>query len=471
MEPISRRRFVDACSRLGLAATAGVVAASTARPGRAVSANERVTLGVVGIRGRGYALGMRLAVRPDCRIAYLADVDSALFGAPSSEGYAAYVDPALRGPRAAGVERAQGAAPKTVQDFRRILDDRSVDAIVIATPDHWHALATVWACQAGKDVYVEKPVSHSPWEGRQMVEAARKYKRVVQVGTQTRSAAYLLGAKEYIAQGKLGKIHFCRVHTMSRWPNFPMAPDAPPPSGLDWDMWNGPAPACAYNPTFRNGWHHFWRYSGGEIINNGVHSLDIGRYLCGVEYPRAVHSSGGRFNSAGAAETPDTHVVTYEFDKLVMTFEATLYTPYMIKADRGIRDGEIYPYWPQNGDRVEIYGEQGVMYTGPVGSGWQVYGRPKSRQPVLVAEMKSPYPDSAHQDNFLHAIRTRGLPNADIREGHLSTLLAQYGNISYRLGGPRLTVDPQAEKFTNSPDGNALLRREYRKPWTVPEQV
>ena len=143
----------------------------------------------------------------------------------------------------AGIEKAQGKAPKTVQDFRRILDDRSVDAVVIATPDHWHAPATIWACQAGKDVYVEKPASHSAWEGRMMVEAARKYKRIVQLGTQSRSAPYVLAAKRYIAEGKLGKIHLCRVHTMHPWPNFPLAADSDPPAGLDWDMWNGPAPA------------------------------------------------------------------------------------------------------------------------------------------------------------------------------------------------------------------------------------
>ena len=152
----------------------------------------------------------------------------------------------------------------------------------------------------------------------------------------------------------MGKIHLCRVHTMHPWPNFPLAADSDPPAGLDWDMWNGPAPAHRYNVTFRNQWHHFWRYSGGDIINNGVHSIDLGRHLCGVEYPRSVHASGGRFDGQGAAETPDTMVVTWDFDHLVMTFEMTLYAPYMIKADRVVRDGDLFPYWPQNGDRVEL---------------------------------------------------------------------------------------------------------------------
>ena len=471
MSALTRRSFLGQNLRWGLGTIAGSALASAGRTSHAVSANDKIVLGVIGVRGRGYALAMNLAIRPDCRIAYLADVDTALFDEPAPPGYAERVDPTLRGPRAAGIAKAQGKAPKTVQDFRRILDDRSVDAVVIATPDHWHAPATIWACQAGKDVYVEKPASHCAWEGRKMVEVARKYKRIVQLGTQSRSAPYLLAAKRYIAEGKLGKIHLCRVHTMHPWPNFPMAADSDPPAGLDWDMWNGPAPVHRYNATFRNNWHRFWRYSGGDIINNGVHSVDLGRYLCGVEYPRSVHASGGRFDGQGASETPDTMVVTWDFDNLVMTFEMTLYAPYMIKADRVIRDGDLFPYWPQNGDRVELYGERGLMYTGPVGSGWQVYERQKNRQPVVTAQMFGRYPDTVHQDNFLRSIRTRELPNADIREGHLSTLLCQMANASYRLGGKNLEIDPHSETFTNSAEGNQLLRREYRKPWVIDERV
>jgi predicted dehydrogenase len=471
MGALTRRSFLGKCSEYGLEMLAGGAIATAGRACRAASANDKVVLGIIGVRGRGYALAMNLAIRPDCRIAYLADVDTSLFNQPAPPGYAERVDPSLRGPRVAGIAKAQGQAPKTVQDFRRILDDQSVDAVVIATPDHWHTPATIWACQAGKDVYVEKPASHSAWEGRKMVEAARKYKRIVQLGTQSRSAPYILAAKRYITEGKLGKIHLCRVHTMHPWPNFPLAADSDPPVGLDWDMWNGPAPAHRYNVTFRNQWHHFWRYSGGDIINNGVHSIDLGRHLCGVEYPRSVHASGGRFDGQGAAETPDTMVVTWDFDHLVMTFEMTLYAPYMIKADRVVRDGDLFPYWPQNGDRVELYGERGLMYTGPVGSGWQVYERQKNRQPVVTAQMFGRYPDTAHQDNFLRCIRTRELPNADIREGHLSTLLCQLANASYRLDGQNLLVDPRTERFTNSAAGNRFLRREYRKPWAIEDQV
>jgi len=474
MKTITRRECLGRGVQ-GAIAAAGTAAWAVSRPAFGFSANEKITLGVIGIQGRGYALAMRFAARPDCRVAYLADVDSSLFGGTAG-GYQdyvrRYVDPSLCGPRVAGIEKAQGKAPQTVGDFRRILDDKSVDAIVVATPDHWHAPATVWGCQAGKDVFVEKPISHSPWEGRKMVEAARKHERVVQVGTQTRSAAYMTAAKRFIEEGKLGKIHLCRVLNMKHWPNFAMSPDRNPPEGFDWEMWNGPAPEHAYNPTLHRAWNHFWRYSGGDIINQGIHQLDMARWLCGVDYPKAVSSSGGRFHGPGAAETPDTQVATFEFDNMMMVFEMALYTPYMLKTDQELRDKlDMFPYWPQNSTRIEIYGDAGVMCVGDVGGGWQVFGRPENRQPVVIAQQKGPYPDREHHDNFVECIRSRKRPNADIEEGHRSTLLCQYANISYRLGGQKLLVDSRTETFTNSAEANALLKREYRKPWVVPEEV
>jgi predicted dehydrogenase len=450
---------------------AGAACSLLPRLARSASPNEKVVVGIVGIRGRGYALMMGFATRPGSEVAYLADVDTRLFTTVSKSSYVYQFAPELRGPRIEGVTKAQGRRPQTVQDFRRILDDKAVDAIAVATPDHWHALATIWACQAGKDVYVEKPVSYNPWEGRKMVEAARKYARIVEVGTQSRSAPYLYEAKKYLDAGRLVKVHLCRVYNMKQLPNFRMGSDSDPPAGFDWEMWNGPAPQQRYNAAFPASWHGFWRYSGGDIINDGIHQIDIARWLCGLRYPRRVSCTGARYDRAGANETPDTLVATLEFDDMLMTLEQTLYTPYMIKSDMVVRDGEIYPYWPQNTERIELYGEKGVMYVGRVGSGWQVFGRQKDRQPVIVAQMHGRYPDAAHQDNFLGCVRSRQRPNADIEEGHLSALLPQFATISYRLGGPKLTVDPQTESFVNSPEGNALLKREYRKPWVVPEQV
>jgi predicted dehydrogenase len=423
-------------------------------------ANDRVVLASVGVRGRGTALATGFAERPDCRIAYVCDVDSNLFPA-----FVKKIAP-LQG----------GKEPVGVQDFRRALDDKTVDAIVVATPDHWHCLATIWGCQAGKDVYVEKPVSHSPWEGRKAVEAARKYKRIVQVGTQNRSAPYLMAAKKYLDEGRLGRIQLCRVYDQKgggeSLNNFPAAPDGDPPDGFDWDMWNGPAPEGRYNTNSINHWHSLWRYSGGDICNDASHQLDLARWLMGVEYPKAVYCTGLPYGTEGVAEAPETQIVSYDFDNLIMTLEMTLYTPYMLKVSPQIRQSETdFPYWPQCATRTEIYGSEGVMYVGRHGGGWQVYIRPKSEKPVLKAQQKGPMPDPPHKENFIQCIRSRELPNADVEKGHRSALLSHYPNISYRMGGQKLRIDAKTEQFIDNPKACALLTRTYRKPWVVPEEV
>ncbi|MBX7072504.1 MAG: Gfo/Idh/MocA family oxidoreductase [Pirellulales bacterium] len=454
MSAIDRRQFLARTAQAGAALGAGAALVNQ-RVARAAGPNDKIALAVVGIHGRGAMLAADFAKRPDCEIAYLCDVDESLFG-----------------DRAKPIEAAQGRAPKNVQDFRRALDDKAVDAIVVATPDHWHALATIWGCQAGKDVYVEKPISHSPWEGRKMVEAARRYNRIVQVGTQNRSAPYNQSAKKYIADGKLGRIHMVRVYNQKGWPNAKAVPDAETPAGLDFDMWSGPAALGKYNVNHHRGWNHFWNYSGGDIINDGVHQIDLARWLIGQDYPKTVYSVGGRFNEEGVFETPDTQIAVYEFDNLVMTFELTLYTPYMLKTDMELRNNqEMYPYWPQNAARIEIYGSEGLMYVGRHGGGWQVFDRPKSRQPVVAEQDNGPFPDPEHKENFCQAIRSRDLPSADIEEGHKSTLLCQLANISYRLGGEKLYFDPATETCKGSDKANALLKREYRSPWIVPETV
>ncbi len=245
---MDRREFIGRLPQTSLAAAAGITLLADAASVRAVPASERIAVAVVGVRGRGNTLAGALAERKDCRVAYLCNVDSALL--PSRSGTLAEM---------------QGRAPQCVQDFRRALDDKSVDAVVIATPDHWHCLAGVWACQAGKDVYVESPLSQSPWEGRKLVEIARREKRIVQTGHSSRSAAYAASAKKYIDEGKLGAVHFCRVVDQKGQNNFPAKPDAKTPKGLNWDMWSGPAPLDGYNANFHNNWHGFWRYSGGDM--------------------------------------------------------------------------------------------------------------------------------------------------------------------------------------------------------------
>ena len=448
---LSRRKFLGTSGKIGLG-IAGAAAAG--HSSLAADPGKKVRLAMVGVRGRGRDLTRGFARRGDCEIAYLCDVDTPLF--PS---------------RAKMVESLQGRPPRLVQDFRTALDDKTVDAIVVATPDHWHALATVWGCQAGKDVYVEKPVSHSPWEGRKMVDAARKYGRVVQVGTQNRSAAYNMKAKEYLDSGKLGTIHMVRIYNQKNWPNIDPVPDGDAPGHLDWDMWNGPAAECRYNHGYWEHWNHFWRYSGGDICNDAVHQIDLARWLIGRKYPQTVYSTGGRYQDPGVFDTPNSQVAVFQYDDLVMTFELTLYTPYMLKNDPELRRNDIFPHWMQNATRIEIFGTQGLMVVGRHGGGWQVFHRPKNREPVVADQMYGRFPDAEHQENFIQSIRTRSLPNGDIEQGHLSTLLCQYANISYRLGGEKLAIDPATERILGNDRANALLKREYRPPWVVPNEV
>jgi predicted dehydrogenase len=448
---MNRRKFLQGMTTAAVVATVP----RAARSAQTVSPNEKVNIAVIGLRGRGSFLAPDFAKRPDCEVTYLCDCDSQFFGE-----------------RNKAVEEAQGRPAKTVTDFRRALDDPSVDAIVVTTPDHWHALATIWGCQAGKDVYVEKPVSHSPWEGRKMVEAARKYNRIVQVGTQNRSAAYNHHAKEYLDSGKLGTIHMVRVINQKEWANVPVQADTAPPETLDYNLWTGPAPTAPYNVNFHNCWNHFWRFSGGDIINDAVHQLDLARWMIGHDYPKSVYSVGGRFAEQGALETPDTQLATFEFPNLLMSFELTLYTPYMLKSDMEMRNSpDMYPHWPQNAERIEIYGSNGLMFLGRHGVGYQIYGRPHQRKPVLVAQEHGTFPDPEHQQNFIDCIRSRKTPNADIEEGHRSTLMCQLANISHRLGGQKLTLDAATEICVDNDAANAMLKREYRAPFVVPEQV
>jgi predicted dehydrogenase len=456
MTTLDRREFLHRSRRAGLGLAAGMTILESARSVRAAPANGKVILAIVGCKGRGYTLARNFAARDDCELAYVADVDSTLFAS-----------------RAKGIAECQGGrVPKCVQDFRTVLDDKSVDAIIVATPTHWHAPATVWGCQAEKDVYVEKPLCHNAWEGQQMVKAARKHDRVVQVGTQNRSAPYNMAARQYLADGKLGKVHYVRILNQKHWANFPMAEDGPVPDGLDWDMWNGPAPEHAYNPTLRFHWHHLWRYCIGDLGNDGVHQFDQTRMIVGFEIPRQVYCTGGRFNTQGAAETPDTQIATFTYENdLVVTLELTLYTPYMLKIDGVVRQSDMFPYWPQCATRIEIYGDQGVMTVGRMGGGWQVHVRTKDRKPVVKDQMYGRFPDPDHQENFIQCVRSREKPNADIEIGHRSHLTLHYATISYRTGGQTLAIDPVTQHVQDNPEAMKLFKRAYRKPWVLEEVV
>lgn len=446
VESMNRRRFLK--SSLGAAVVAGTAGSISGRS--VLGANEKIVVGVMGIKGRGGELAGWFAARDDVDVAYLADVDSRLFRA-----------------RAKKIEDISGKEPKVVQDFHRMLDDKDVDAIVIATPDHWHALGTILACQAGKDVYVEKPTCHSIWEGRKMIEAARNHNRIVQVGTQNRSAEYCIKALEYIRSDDFGSVHFVRVLNSKPRNTIGKRRDKAVPQGVDYDMWLGPAKKRPFNENhFHYSWHWFWEYSGGDIVNDGVHQIDIARWLIGRKYPNSVSSAGGMHFFQDDQETPDTHLVNWEFDRLTMVFEQTLWTPYMKKTPFEMRDTDNLPNWPFSGTRIEVYGSKQQMYLGRHGGGWQAYdGDGKS-----IAIESGRFTNEEHIQNFIECVRSRKRPNADVEEGHLSTLLCHYGNIAYRVGR-KLHIDAKTEGFVDDEEANGLVKRTYRAPYVVPEKV
>ncbi len=440
--------------RAFLRSTAGAAAASVATVAAAArSPSERkFVLGMMGTGGRGtWLLTEELCRRPEVEIAYVCDPDAARMNAA-----------------AAAVEKATGRAPQCVGDFRRILDDPAVHAVFMATPDHWHALGTIMACQAGKDVYLEKPASHSPWEGRKMVEAARKYGRIVQFGAQTRSAPELQSAIEFLRSGKIGTVHFARVLNMLFRPLVGPQPDAPIPAGVDYDMWLGPAPLRTFNPLhFHYTWHWLWDYSGGDIINQGIHQVDAGRALIGKDFPQAVSCVAHKLARDDAMEVPDTQVVTWDFGDVIMTFDLTLWTPHMMKIPWERRDIDAFPDWTFDAMKVEIHGTAGMLLFEIVGGGWQAWDADRKE----IASCHGRHPHSPHISNFFDCIESRQLPNGDIEQGHRSTLLCQIANIAHRVGNRRLEFDGATESFPDDPAANALLRRTYRKPWVVPEIV
>jgi len=447
MNTITRREFLE--SSAGTSLAAGI--ASTC-PSRVLGANDRIVVGLMGAGGRGTQLLEWFAARPDVEVAYIADPDQSRSEACAGK-----------------IVKITGKRPVLTQDFRRMLGDRNVNAIINATPDHWHALGTILACQAGKDVYVEKPTCHSMWEGRKMIEAARKYGRVVQVGTQNRSARYCHHALEHIRSRDFGEVHLLRVQNSKLRNTIGKLTDTAVPPGIDYDMWLGPAPMRPFNMNhFHYNWHWFWVYSGGDIINDGVHQIDLTRWMSGQIYPQSVYSTGGIFYYDDDQETPDTHIVNWDFGKMTVIFEQTLWSPYMKKVPTAIREGADFPNWPFTGTRIEIYGTRQFMFLSRHGGGWQAYDQDWK----VVGEQRGMFSESnsEHIANFLDCMRTRQKPHADIEEIHISTAWCHYGNIAYRMGR-KLQIDAATEGFLNDVEANALLKRKYRAPWVVPETV
>ncbi|WP_435010736.1 Gfo/Idh/MocA family protein [Tundrisphaera lichenicola] len=427
-----RRTFLGDCSK-AVAGAAGIVSLAASSASSAPA--NRIQLAVMGLRGRGKGLALGFAAMPDARVSHLVDVDENLLG-----------------PLAREVAERQSSEPKAATDIRRVLEDPSVDALVIATPDHWHALATVWACQHGKHVYVEKPASQTLWEGRKMVEAARKYDRVVQVGTQSRSAPHYQEMIEYVRSGKLGEVHMAKAWNSQLRSNIGHTADSEVPKGVDYDLWQGPAQRRAFNPNrFHSTWHWNWDYGTGDIGNDGIHDLDIARWGLGVTAPASVSCVGGKWAHDDDQQVPDTQVVSFTFpeSKAILIYEQRLWSPYV---QEGYENG------------VAFYGTKGYILVGR--SGWQIIGA--GNKPIPTASR--PFADEPHRRDFLDRIRSGGRPNADIEEGHHSAVLAHLGNIAYRVGRP-LSYDAKAETILHDAEAVALLRRDYHKGFEIPDQV
>jgi predicted dehydrogenase len=440
----------------------GAVAATALSQRKGAAANEKVIIGVMGLGGRGTFLAQRFAARADAEVAYLCDADTRRFARAEK----AVQEIQARAAQRSAASQSSNRKPKLVQDFRRILDDRKVDVLINATPDHWHALGTIMACQAGKDVYVEKPLAHNIWEGRKMVEAARKYKRVVQVGMQTRSAPYMKHAADYIQSGKLGDIHLIRVFNMMKHSAMKEGAVRPVPDEFDYDMWCGAAPKLPYNPSRQ--WLNLWEYSCGPIAGDAIHQLDLARYLIGDKpYPDTVSQTGAVNALLDGRKTPDTQIATYEYGKFTLLFEAALWTPYMKKTPVGIRDSDEFPDWPFSSTKIEVLGTKGFIYLGRHGGGWQVH----DSNGKLIRSEYGRQADKEHQDNFIDCVRTRQKPNADVEQGHYSTLLCHLANISYLVGNQKLRFDPKTESFIDAPQANKYLKRTYRHPWIIADEI
>ncbi len=427
----TNRRYFLATSMAGLAASAS----SKRLP---ASANEKVRIGVIGARGRGADLVSIFTKNEGFEIPVLCDVDSRVFSKAQNH-----------------LEKANRPAAKIESDFRKILDDKSIDAIVVATPDHWHALMAVMGCQAGKHVYCEKPVSHNLVEGRRIVEASRKYNRVVQCGIQRRSSTSVKEAVDLVRSGVVGKVGMARAWIHQIRPNIGHGKPGEVPKGVDFAMWQGPAPDRPFiENRFHYNWHWFWNWGTGEIGNNGIHGVDVARWGLAVEGPTQVTSGGGKFVFDDDQEVPDTQIVTWEFpEKCVIQWEHRMWSKHPTEG---------------SGFGIAWYGDKGTMVIGD--KGWKIEDLDPKAPALAKSEGPSKDGMTAHVQNFLDCIKSGQRPNADIEIGHLSTRLCHLGNIAHRTGR-KLTFDRASETFPGDPAANALLSREYSSRFAMPAHV
>lgn len=409
-----------------LATSAGLAALAAARS-RAADANSEVVLALMGANSRGSQLAQQFAKQNGCRIAYVCDPDERAI----AKGIAAAT--------------SQGAAkPEGIRDFRQALDNPAVDALICAAPNHWHAPATILACQAGKHVYVEKPCSHSAAEGELMIAAARKANRVVQVGMQRRSGPLYREAIEKVRKGAIGTPLHAKSWYHTPRPSIGRGQQMAPPSWLDYTLWQGPSPERPFQDnTLHYNWHFFWQWGNGEIGNNGVHSIDICRMALGVDFPTRVTCAGGRLRYNDDQETPDTSTAIFECGDKQITWE-------QISWLRPTESASVFG--------IEIRGTDGALCLNDEGAVITDLDR------KVVDEFKGGRGDAEHLRDFLDAVRDGHRTAADIEEGHKSALFCHLGNIAYRTG-QSINVDPTSGRPVNNPAAEKLWSCEYREGW------
>lgn len=445
---VTRRHFVSTTLAAGAAAALSPAASLRA----ANAASKKIVLAVAGVRtgapgssGRGIELINKFSALSGVEFKYVIDVDGR------------YLEPA------AGVaEKAQGKRPKTERDFRRVLEDKDVDALLVTTPDHWHAPMAILAAKAGKHVYVEKPCSHNPREGEILVEVARKYRRQVQMGSQRRSMGNVQQMVREMQSGLIGKVFLAQCFYSRRRPSIGFGKKVTPPAGLDWDLWQGPAPRMAYRDNLHPyNWHWYWNWGTGEALNNGVHLLDVARWAMGVSYPTKVSSFGGRWHDVGLDdwECPDTQEIQLEFGP-----------------GRGIswfgRSCSTYgtPGYKANG--IVFFGNKGTIDYDGSGT-YTVYDLNNKvvktvggtgGKKVDLANSADPGLNENHAENFIEAIRGNQQLTAPIDQGHCSTVLGQLGNIAHRVGRP-VKTDPSNGHIVGDAEATKLWTRDYAPGW------
>ncbi|MCE9531891.1 MAG: Gfo/Idh/MocA family oxidoreductase [Planctomycetes bacterium] len=443
MSEQSRRDFLQSSS---LAVASGALFSHTALAGKD-QPSERVRVGIMGAGGRAFSLVNSFAANKSVEVVAIADLD------PSK------LPKALD-----AVEKLQGKKPREESDFRKLIDDKTIDALVVGTPDHWHAIPTILACQAGKDVYVEKPDAHNIVEGMRMVAAMKKHKRVVQMGSQHRSTTRMQAAIEFVKSGKLGKCVVAKAWESSKQGAVPAVADSAPPAGVDYEMWMGSAPKRPFNVNrFHGRWRWFYDYGTGDLGNDGVHRLDMAVVLLNaaleaqkeqpIGLPRTIFASGGKWFFDDAQEFPDTMQVNYEFgtgkQTKLLTYEMRIWAP--------------YDYLDEE-EGAAVFGDQGYIICG--NKKWAAFGK----KGVLLAKGEGDSHEKPHVQNFIECIKSRQKPYCDLETvGHPASILCHAGNISARVGR-KLTLDPATETFVGDAEANALrTRAEYRKPWVLPE--